>query len=81
MYSKKSLVNSYTIQKLNGGNFMKEKIRQMHENGYSIEEIAENLSEFDCVQSFTDCPDWCHEYYDCNECWNKCLKKELRGNK
>lgn len=56
-----------------------EEIHQMFDSGYSIEEIAENLSEFDCVQSFRECPNWCHEDADCNDCWIKCLKEELEA--
>lgn len=58
---------------------VKEEIYQMYESGYSVEEIAENLSEFDCVQSFRDCPEWCHEDADCNNCWIKCLEEELEN--
>jgi len=58
---------------------MKSQIHEMYEHGYTIENIVENLSEFDCVQSFRDCPFWCHENADCNDCWTKCLEKELEG--
>lgn len=58
---------------------VKDKIHEMYRHGYTIENIAENLGEDDCVRSFTKCPEWCHEDADCYNCWVKCLEKELEG--
>ena len=56
---------------------VKEQINAMYEHGYTIEDIADNLSDGDCVQSFRSCPDWCGEDSDCYDCWTKCLEMEL----
>lgn len=58
-------------------NDVKKELHSMYEHGYSVEEIAENLSEDYCVWSFRDCPDWCSENANCHDCWLKCLKIEL----
>ncbi|OCA97729.1 hypothetical protein [Clostridium beijerinckii] len=57
----------------------KEQIHSMYDNGQTVEEIAENLSGEDCVQSFGNCPEWCGENADCHNCWLKCLQIELEG--
>lgn len=56
---------------------IKERIELMNLRGYKVEEIAEELGELDCVQSFRECPQWCHEDADCHECWRKCIIEEL----
>lgn len=56
---------------------IKEKIELMDLQGYTVCEIAEELGEFDCVQSFRECPSWCHEDADCHDCWCGCIKEEL----
>lgn len=56
---------------------IKERIELMNLQGYKIEEIAEELGEMDCVQSFRECPQWCHEDADCHDCWCKCIELEI----
>lgn len=57
---------------------MHEAIKQLLEDGYSIELIAENFSGDDCVETYgMDIPSTCHENADCNTCWLKCLKRDL----
>jgi hypothetical protein len=53
-------------------------VNQMFEAGYSVEEIAENLSEFECVEDYDMESKQCNENKDCNDCWNECLNKIIK---
>ena len=61
----------------------KSDIFKMYESGYSSEEMAENLSEFDCIgEIIGEMPKWCHDDADCHDCWIKSvdliLDKEVK---
>lgn len=56
---------------------IKERIELMSLQGYEIEEIADELGAMDCVQSFRERPQWCHEDADCFDCWCKCIELEV----
>ena len=55
----------------------KNDIDQMLDNGYSIEEIAENQCDEECVQKVfeIESPSWCNENTSCYDCWVKCLEE------
>lgn len=58
----------------------KNDIDQMLDNGYSIEEIAENQGSDECVQKVLeiDFPSWCGENAECHDCWVKCLEEYVK---